>query len=152
METLLWKLSRPGIHAPAGPRTDRLWTRASSAWIPDRDFVSHCEVLLSNLLFRSCLSSFSVQLHVQLLTDLIFEGRPSESILAANDESSAIAYSAVKALIRANVTLTGTGWFPSLRLGPLPLPDDCFSHSTSDSRSSCDALVCLNNKFIVSLL
>ena len=130
------------------------WTRTSGARIPDLDFLSQCKAnsSLSNLLFKSCLSSFSVQLHVQLLTDLIFEGRPSESMLAANDESSAIAYSAVKALIRANVTLTGTGWFPSLRLGPLPLPDDCFSHSTSDSRSSCDALVCLNNKFIVSLL
>ena len=55
-------------------------------------------------------------------------------MLAAREESSGIAYSAAKALIRANVTLTGTGWFPNLRLGPLPFPDDCFSHSTSDSR------------------
>ena len=102
--------------------------------------------MTSNLLLSSCLSSFSVQLHVQLLTDLIFDGRLSESMLAASVESSAIAYSAVKALIRANVTLTGTGWLPNLRLGPLPFPDDCFSHSTSDSRSSCEALVCLNNK------
>ena len=65
--------------------------------------------MTSNLLLSSCLSSFSVQLHVQLLTDLIFDGRLSESMLAASVEPSAIAYSAVKALIRGNVTLTGTG-------------------------------------------